>query len=130
MAFEVVKMTQDELVAELTRRFGPDPLKWAFICPVCEDVATGADWKAALVERGYLDKSGKPADAADYMGQECIGRVMGALTGTVADGQAYTGRGCDWCAYGLFRGPWFVTLANGREIGSFPIAPAPEPEAK
>ena len=121
---KTVKMTQDEMVRELTRRFGPSPNDWAFQCPICGDVATGADWKSALVEKGITEPDGTPVNAADYLGQECIGRVLGALHGTVADGANYKGRGCDWCAYGLFRGPWFIILPNGREVGSFPIAPA------
>lgn len=134
MAFETKRMTQDEMVAELTRRFGPSPADWAFQCPMCGDIASGADWKKALAERGLTAKDGTPANAADYMGQECIGRVLGALSGSVEDGQKYKGRGCDWCAYGLFRGPWFIITSNGREIASFPFAPepgsTPEPEAE
>ena len=125
MSFEPVRMTQDEMVRELTRRFGPSPNNWAFHCPICEDNATGADWKSALIEKGIKERDGTPANASDYLGQECIGRVLGALSGTVEDGQRYRGRGrgCDWCAYGLFRGPWFIVLPDGREVGSFPIAP-------
>jgi hypothetical protein len=127
MSFEPVRMTQDEMVRELTRRFGPSPNNWAFQCPICNDVATGADWKSALIEAGLTGPDDGPDDeapnAADYLGQECIGRVLGALRGTVEDGQKYKGRGCDWCAYGLFRGPWFIILPDGREVGSFPIAP-------
>ena len=120
---ETKRMTQDEMVRELTRRFGPSPNNWAFVCPMCGDVATGADWKSALVDRGIKEKDGTPANASDYLGQECIGRVLGALSGSVEDGQKYSGRGCDWCAYGLFRGPWFIVLPDGREVGSFPTAP-------
>jgi hypothetical protein len=119
---ETRRMTQDEMVRELTLRFGSSPSEWAFQCPMCDDVATGADWKSALIERGVKEKDGTPANAADYLGQECIGRVLGALSGSVADGQKYRGRGCDWCAYGLFRGPWFIVLPDGREVASFAFA--------
>jgi hypothetical protein len=54
------------------------------------------------------------------IGQECIGRSLGALR----KNEKYTGRGCDWCAYGLFRGPWIVVMPDGQEVGSFPLADA------
>lgn len=109
----VVKRTQDELVAALTERFGEDPTTWAFICPRCGDIARSGDFKAAM------DKSGVEGFGSDRLGQECIGRLLGALS---KDGQA--SRGCDWAAYGLFSGPEYVILPNGKEVASFPIAPA------
>lgn len=93
-------LTQDELAAELAARFGPDQLDWAFQCPQCEDVATARDFKAAGVDLGRV-------------GQECIGRSV-------------TGRGCKYAAYGLFPGPWSVTMPDGRTFSAFPIAPAPQ----
>jgi hypothetical protein len=100
----IVKRTQDELAAALTERFGPDPTAWAFICPSCGDVARSGDFKEAMTARG-VDGYG-----SDRLGQECIGRWV-------------EGRGCDWAAYGLFRGPEFVIMSDGREVASFPIAP-------
>lgn len=106
------KLTQAELVELATERFGGDWLTWAFKCPNCEDVASFQDFKDA------------GADAA-LCGQECIGRHLGALTNR---GNAnYQGRGCDWAAYGLFRGPWEVVVpADGdrpeRSVWSFPLA--------
>lgn len=110
------KITQDELVRELRDRCGDDPMRWAFQCPNCKDVATGQDFHDALAESG--------GNASDHLGQECIGRRLGALTRSA---EPYRGRGCDWAAYGLFRGPWLVTLPDGKEIGCFPIADAPRP---
>lgn len=112
----VVKRTQDELVAELTARFGADHKQWAFICPACKDVATAADFHAALASVGREDEY-----ASSHIGQVCIGRILGALN---RDSE-YTGRGCDWAAFGLFRGPEFVIMPDGREVPSFAIAPAP-----
>lgn len=106
------RMTQDEMVEEMVRRFGTDPKAWAFICPSCGDVATAQD---------FIDANGD----ADRLGQECIGRSLGVLLREQPKG-GYQGRGCDWCAYGLFRGPMIVTMPDGREIASFRIAPAPE----
>lgn len=116
---EPITWTQEELVAELTKRFGPDYRKWAFQCPNCKDIATAQD---------FMDAIGSPTSrsASDRLGQECIGRSLGAIDKSISKGQ-YTGRGCDWVAYGLFSGPEFVIMPNGNKVGSFPIAPAPEP---
>lgn len=119
MTTSVIKRTQEELVAELTRRFGSDHKTWAFVCPSCHDVATAQDFKDAL------DAAGNPDDPFAHLGQVCIGRLMGALKrDQPTDG--YQGRGCDWAAFGLFRGPEFVIMPDGREVASFAIAPGAE----
>lgn len=115
------KLTQAELFAELTERFGPDPLDWAFQCPSCGDVATGYDFRAALAEHPGAHR-GERVIATDIFGQECIGRTLGALD---KDGPKYTGRGCNFAAYGFIPGPWAVELPDGEEMRIFPIAPAP-----
>jgi hypothetical protein len=117
----VVKRTQEELLAELHKRFGEDPMNWAFQCPACKDIATGQDFRDALAADPdrYKDKT-----ASDYLGRVCIGRVSGALLKDVE----YTGRGCDWASFGLFRGPEFVIAPDGTELPCFPLAPAPAPE--
>jgi hypothetical protein len=104
------KLTQAELMAEAQARFGDDPKLFAFECPQCKDVATIQD---------FID-AGEPNAA----GQHCIGRNLGALR---KDVKPYEGRGCDWTAYGLFRGPWEIILpAEGdrpeRSAWSFPLA--------
>ncbi|MGA5208987.1 VVA0879 family protein [Streptomyces pseudogriseolus] len=115
-------LTQDELLAEARARFGDDPMKWAFLCPSCGDVATGQDFAEALAEHPRTHhRTGDPVIASGLIGQECIGRTLGALDKR----QTYTGRGCDWAAYGLFGGPWTVTLPGGRQMHAFPLAPAP-----
>lgn len=104
--------TQDELAAEALRRFGENPENWAFICPRCGDVAVAQDFR---------DANSDP----NRIGRECIGRHRGALRGlanTTGKGQA--DRGCDWAAYGLFRGPWSIQI-DDRTIYSFRLAPAP-----
>jgi hypothetical protein len=114
-------LTQAELVAEAAERFGADPLKWAFLCPRCGDVATGQDFSEALAANPRKHRTGQEVIASDVVGQECIGRTLGALV----KGQGkYSGRGCDWAAYGLFGGPWTITLPDGRSMHAFPLAPA------
>ena len=114
------KLTQAELVAEATARFGSDPIKWAFLCPSCGDIANGEDFRKALADNPRKRKSGEDTIASDLVGQECIGRTLGALSKR----QTYTGRGCDWAAYGLFPGPWEIALPDGRSMRAFPLAPA------
>lgn len=113
------RITQQELVDLARERFGDDPLLWAFTFPNCGDVASPGDFRAIEVD---------PQRA----GQECIGRWQGALTKAAlgTDGQAHAKRGCDWAAYGLFSGPWFIQMPDGRTIPGFPLAPAPAPKTE
>lgn len=99
-------MTQAELVAEARARFGEDPRTWAFVCPICKDVASAQDFKDAGAD-------------PQRVGQECIGRSLGCLNGAQKD---WRGRGCDWTACGLISGPWLIALPDGREVSSFALA--------
>jgi hypothetical protein len=101
---------------ELRRRFGDSPSGWAFTCPHCGDVATGADFKAALEANPVPGRT-----ASSYLGQSCIGRVLGALREKRQ--QDWTGRGCDWTASGLFRGPVrIIPDDGGGEMFAFRMA--------
>ncbi|CAK7288601.1 VVA0879 family protein [Streptomyces misionensis] len=115
------KLTQDELVTEARNRFGDDPMKWAFVCPSCGDIANGEDFRQALTANPRTNRNSDAVIASDVIGQECIGRTLGALA--KRNGK-YAGRGCDWAAYGLFSGPWEITLPNGRIAYGFALAPA------
>jgi hypothetical protein len=122
-------LTQAELCAEATDRFGGNPLDWAFECPACGDVATGQDFSEALAQNPRKERGEGVTvalTASDILGQECIGRTLGAL-GVPA--KKYKGRGCDWVAYGLFPAPWTVELPGGGTMRCFPLAPAPVPAA-
>ena len=114
------RYTQAELRAEAERRFGDDPLDFAFACPSCKDVAAIRDFKDARHEGQHRDGSdctGHPEAA----GQECIGRLLGALRGPQ---KAWKGRGCDWCAFGLIGGPWLIEFPDGHTASSFRLADA------
>lgn len=104
-------LTQADLVAEAVAAFGDDPEKWAFRCPNCADVAVAQDFRDAGAHPNGL-------------GQECIGRHLGALSGppTTDAGKSIAKRGCDWAAYGLFAGPWFVVMPDGKTVPGFPLA--------
>lgn len=126
----MTEMTHDEFIATLTERFGESPANWAFVCPRCGDVATGADMKQALADHPREGRDGTPRTASDILGQECIGRTLGALSKTTTieqwDARRVAGevRGCDWTSFGLFGGPLGVKMEDGRVVRSFPIAPA------
>ena len=103
------KLTQGELLALGKERFGDDPMKYAFACPNCDDVASLGDFAAAGADPGKA-------------GQECIGRSIGALNNPPTNT-----RGCNWVAYGLIPGPWEIVMpAEGdrpeRSARSFPLA--------
>lgn len=121
---EIRNLTQAELVAEARKRFGDNPLDWAFKCPNCGDVATGHDFNKALAENPRKNRDDQPVMTSDVLGQECIGRTLGALKGPAGTdgGRGEAGRGCDWAAYGLFRGPWEIVLPDGRSMWGFPLA--------
>ena len=105
-------LTRDELHAEATAAFGDKPIDWKFRCPNCGDVANGRDF----IDAGVVEK------LVERVGQECIGRHLGAL------GSPSTNtRGCNWAAYGLLPGPWRVVIpAEGdraeKVIFSFELA--------
>lgn len=54
-------LTHAQWLEEGTRRFGPDYMKWKFVCPVCKHVASVQDYKDA----------GAPDNAVAF---SCIGR--------------------------------------------------------
>lgn len=115
-------LTQTELLDLLHERFGDDPMAWAFQCPHCRDIATGQDFRDALAANPRTRDDGTSVTASAILGQECIGRTLGALRGAADE---WTGRGCDWTAYGLFHGPVTVTTDGGHTMHAFPVAPAP-----
>ena len=69
------------------RLFGPDPLDWRFVCPICGRVYTAREHKEA----------GSDGPNKAYL--ECIGRYLEAGSFDPRKGNE---NGCDWCAYGLF----------------------------
>ncbi|WP_369043422.1 VVA0879 family protein [Streptomyces sp. Midd1] len=118
-------LTQEEFWAEATARFGEDALQWRFQCPSCADVASGAEFQKALEDAGPAapKRRGRPVTWVDVLGRDCIGRHLGGLDGGTAS------RGCNWAAYGLIPGPWFIELPDSSQPApSFPLAPAPEPD--
>lgn len=81
---------------EGVRLFGPDKRKWRFVCPSCRNVMSIERVHLEFLEQYPLLKGSGYAIEA-----ECIGRYL-------------DGVGCDWAAYGLFRGP--VLVADGAAV--------------
>lgn len=92
-------------VAEARRRFGTDPMDWAFVCPVCGHVATLRQWKMAGAPEGQWAYS-------------CIGRALGSPNGFLRRGAP-----CDYAGGGLFRlNPVMVIRDDGSVRETFEFA--------
>lgn len=115
-------ITHAEYLAEAIDRFGEDKANWAYVCPSCGIVTTGQEHLDALAANPRLTKpGGVPVDLRHVLGQECIGRSLGALADM---DRPYEGRGCDRVAYGLIHAPLAVEIA-GDVIYSFEFAEVP-----
>lgn len=99
------QVTEQEWRAEGTRLFGPDQMKWRFVCPVCGHIASAQDWVGA----------GAPAGS---IGFACIGRWLGATSSF--DGTTP----CNYTGGGLFRlNPVTVVGDEGPGSTMFEFAP-------
>lgn len=78
--------TVREWQAEAVRRFGSDPLKWRFVCPMCGHEASVQDWKDA----------GAPSTAAAF---SCVGRWLKKRKSALRRGKGP----CDYAGGGLIR---------------------------
>jgi len=85
---EIVTMTLHEWKQEAERRFGKDPDKWKFVCPVCGNIQSPEDFKP------YKDKGATPESCTN----SCLGRYSGGR-------DAFSkGEGpCNYTAYGLIQ---------------------------
>jgi hypothetical protein len=93
-------MTEAEWKALGERLFGPDIKGWRFRCPTCNNV-----WSYAKADT-FAEEQKAKLRANWHVEQECVGRYI-------------DGAGCDWCAYGLFSGPFFVVRDGGRKTPVF-----------
>lgn len=87
--------------------FGPDMEKWRFVCPNCGKERSAESVRSDLAESLPVLRAGQYA-----VEQECIGRHLPA-------------EGCNWAAYGLFRGPVIVDLGEGKSAAVFDFAGKP-----
>ncbi len=93
-------MTEDEWNALGLKLFGTETSAWRFKCPRCSNVMSIEKALALSAEQLARLRSGEWA-----IESECIGR--------------YIDLGCNWAAYGLFSGPFFVVRADGRKTPTF-----------
>jgi hypothetical protein len=82
-------MTEAEWFALGKRLFGEDHTYWRFKCPHCSNVMS------MRKARGLSDAEQALLRESWHIESECIGRYL-------------TDAGCNWVAYGLFSGPFFV----------------------
>jgi hypothetical protein len=80
--------------------FGDDLTKWRFRCPTCDSVMSIERARALPPEQLAKLRASKW-----NIEQECVGRYIDA--------------GCNWCAYGLFSGPFFVVRDSGNKTPVF-----------
>ena len=94
-------MTEAEWHALGEKLFGAEMSRWRFVCPSCHVVASIEKARALpAAEIAVLRAGGWRPES------ECIGRY-------------FADRGCDWCAYGLLHGPFFVEREDGRKTPCF-----------
>lgn len=93
---EKYKFKHQEWFDKGTALFGPNVFEWKFKCPSCGNIQSPNDF------RKFKEKGATPETAA----KDCIGRWE-------------KDKGCDWAAYGLFRGPWIIEDLNGDESPCF-----------
>lgn len=80
------EISWEDWVKEGEQKFGPDKMKWKFVCPMCGHVATGDEYKAAGAPPGSI-------------GFACIGRWLE----TKRDAFKESGKGpCNYTGGGLF----------------------------
>jgi len=86
-------ITEKEWRAKGEELFGPDQKDWKFVCPRCGLVMSQVSMFEAHPKLGGTKWT---------VYSECVGRYV-------------EGAGCDWAAYGLFRGP-VIVIADGDDI--------------
>jgi len=94
-----------EWINKITAKFGISPLYWKFKCPGCGKISSGKEFK---------ELGGTPEDLI----QKCIGNFKDCGKPDPKNNE----NGCNWKAYGLFRGPDVVIDENGEKCYVFPIA--------
>ena len=95
------KITKELWEAKGRELFGDDQKDWVFVCPAC-----GNEESVTMVNRDHAADLQRLREADYRVEQECINRHL-------APDQ------CNWCAYGLFRGPVIVDIGEGKDTAAF-----------
>ena len=104
----VAVMTKAMWEAKGTELFGPDKMKWRFVCPSCGHIQAVEDFRA------FKDDGATP----DLAYSCCIGRY---------DGHMHVEMGtrpgpCNYTGYGLFNICPVMVIDEGKEVRSFAFA--------
>ena len=100
------RKTQEEWEEEGEKLFGPDRMKWKFVCPACGNVQTVEDF------RKYKDQGATPNTA--YL--KCIGRYDGHMDVDMGSKKPP----CNYTSGGLLNiNPVCVVTPEGEEIHVF-----------
>ena len=100
-------ITKEEWIKRGTELFGPDMLKWRFVCPACGNIAAVEDF------RPYKDKGAHP-DSATH---DCIGRFDGHI-----DVDMGKEKPCNYTGYGLIDICPVRVMDGDQEIRCFAFA--------
>ena len=103
-ADRIITMTKQEWLENGTKLFGPDMMKWKFICPCCGHVQAVEDFFP------YKDKGASP-DSATH---DCIGRYDGHMHVNMGEAKP-----CNYSGYGLFDFCPILVLDKGEELRCF-----------
>ncbi len=106
----MIEMTHDEWQQEGERRFGPDRMKWRFVCPSCREAIAVSEWKEAGAPEGAIAFS-------------CIGRYKGPTEAAASAAFRNTGGPCNYTNGGLFNiAKVFVRFEDTKRLGVFEFA--------
>jgi hypothetical protein len=104
------RMTYEEWMAEGQKRFGTDFETWRFVCPICGNVASVADFRL------FKDRGATPDSATN----QCIGRFDGSTNRAFGSSLKERGKPCDYALFGLFRLPGvIIAMPDGKERMAF-----------
>lgn len=101
-------LTYLEWKAEAERRFGPDPMKWRFVCPSCGHIASTMCWKLAGATQGEVAFS-------------CVGRHRDGAKEAFAGGD--NSKGCTYAGGGLIKLNPVTVTSDGKSTELFEFAP-------
>ncbi len=97
-------MSKEEWLAKGAKLFGPDMMKWRFVCPACRNIASVEDFKR------FKEQGATPDSATGH----CIGRWDGHM-----DVDMGAGKPCNYTGFGLFNLCPVRVMDGDKELRSF-----------
>ena len=99
-------VTKEQWEKKGVELFGENQTKWRFVCPRC-----GKELSIESARVEFAEHLPMLREKRFSIEQECIGRYV-------------PGVGCNWAAYGLFRGP-LIVVDGEQNTASFDFAGKP-----